>query len=85
MKGEATCYKKRSGRIMKPKPRDSVIFIFRESIIVCVKAPQLFTSPHASSLPQINYWVSFQVSVRRQKRLSFFNAEQKTFYMYVDD
>ena len=81
MKGEATCYKKRSGRIMKPKPRDSVIFIFRESIIVCVKAPQLFSSPHASSLPQINYWVSFQVSVKRLKKIYIFIAAQQAYYM----
>ena len=62
MKEEATCFKKRSGRIMKPKPRDCVIFVFRESIIVCEKAPQLFSSSNFSSYPQINYWVSFQVS-----------------------
>lgn len=66
---------------MKPKPRDSVIFIFRESIIVCVKAPQLFSSPHASSLPQINYWVSFQVSVKRLKKIYIFIAAQKAYYM----
>ena len=62
IKGDATCYKKKSGRIMKPRPRDSVIFIFRESIIVCEKGPQLFSSQNASSLPQINYWVSFRVN-----------------------
>ena len=61
LREEATCFKKRSNRILKPKLKDAMIFIFREKIVVCEKSPQLFSSANFSSYPQINYWVSFQM------------------------
>ena len=59
--GDAICYKKFSKKIStkKKKSRECMVFIFRETVIICDKvrgdqpySPQLF-----------NYWISFQVHI----------------------
>ncbi len=60
MKGEATCYKRKHAW-KKSKPKDCMIFVFRESIIVCIKVPSIFGQNVVTQNCLLDYWVSFQV------------------------
>ena len=69
MKGNATCYKRKHALWRKPKPRDCVLFVFRERIIICEKMPALFTQSLVHQAPELNYWVSFKVSSNKYRYL----------------
>ena len=62
MTGEAFCNKKVPGalrRMLKrPKIKESIVFIFKESVIICEKVTS--DQPYTPSL--IQYWVGFQVN-----------------------
>ena len=59
--GYATCYKKIT---KKKKLRECMVFIFRETVIICDK----MTDNQPYSSPLFNYWISFQVCTYCIKR-----------------
>ena len=59
--GDAICYKKftRKMSTKKKKPRECMVFIFRETVIICDKVTD--DQPYSPQL--FNYWLSFQVPI----------------------
>ena len=57
--GDAICYKKFTRKLStkKKKPRECMVFIFRETVIICEKVTD--DKPYSPQL--FNYWLSFQV------------------------
>lgn len=60
LRGEALCYKKRSSFLMRAKPKDCTIFLFRERIILARKDTQSAFNK-SDSFPSFSYWVSYKV------------------------
>ena len=58
-KEETQCYKRNHGLLRRPNRRQCIVFIFKESIIICEKIP-----PPASRFPpQLIFWAVFQVTI----------------------
>ena len=59
--GDAICYKKFTRKLStkKKKPRECMVFIFRETVIICEKVTD--DKPYSPQL--FNYWLSFQVPI----------------------
>ena len=56
--GDAHCTKKITGTLRKQRSKECVVFIFKQSVVICEKV----SSDQEFSEAQIDYWISFHVS-----------------------
>ena len=56
--GDAQCTKKITGTLKKHRSKECVVFIFKQSVVICEKV----SSDQEFSEAQIDYWISFHVS-----------------------
>ena len=56
--GDAHCTKKITGTLKKHRSKECVVFIFKQSVVICEKV----SSDQEFSEAQIDYWISFHVS-----------------------
>ena len=55
--GDAHCTKKITGTLRKHRSKECVVFIFKQSVVICEKV----SSDQEFSEAQIDYWISFHV------------------------
>ena len=56
--GDAHCTKKITGTLKKHRSKECVVFIFKQSVVICEKV----SSDQEFLEAQIDYWISFHVS-----------------------